>query len=690
MDISYYKSLEPIFGSWYITRLIGEGSFGKVFEIEKKDERFGKCYKAALKVISIPQSSSEITSLRSEGMSEADVTDYFRGIVGDVINEYDLMAKLKGNSHIVSCEDYIVVDHEDGMGWDILIRMELLQPLVKALENAELSEGEVIKLGVDLCRALESCQKYNIIHRDIKPENIFISELGEYKLGDFGIARTQEKTTSAMSRKGTCTYMAPEIYNGQSYGKSVDIYSIGLVMYRLLNKNRAPFFPEFPKPISYADKENALMRRMKGEPITRPINGSDELIKVVMKACSYASNDRYSNPEDMRRALEALEGKSYESFANEKTDIFEDEKTETILKNIVDDEKTETLLKNRVTKEEKTESLLSDEDEKTSTILNADKAISESTNVMFEKEDSDKTLSVYSSGNVYDSAVINEIKEDAKPKKKSGKAWIFILVAVLAIAGIVAVVVINKSKSSKKMTMDEKIMEFIECSSINGKSIMTTDNITDYLDELIGNAPLEKASYIENTMLKKTNIKNGVLAHCYATDGDYEYFDISDSGDANAKKWISFDCFVEGQLREYAYIMISDIGSKSVFGLDQYLSEHGYKSADDIVRGLGLDVEKIKSSEDGLRIDTETGKIAVSYSSYEDIPYYNIVYYNGEELFGIDISEVVMNELDEGVLPGRYISINMGKIVGEEKERILKFLKTGKTGEVTEVKEVEE
>ena len=68
----------------------------------------------------------------------------------------------------------------------------LLTPLYQHLREHPLSEEDVIRLGIDLCRALEICQKYNIIHRDIKPENIFYSEQGSFKLGDFGIARQLE------------------------------------------------------------------------------------------------------------------------------------------------------------------------------------------------------------------------------------------------------------------------------------------------------------------------------------------------------------------------------------------------------------------------------------------------------------------------------------------------------------------
>ena len=96
--------------------------------------------------------------------------------------------------------------------------MELLtnlydQVMSNSSSEACLSQREVIKLGVHLCRALELCSRKNIIHRDIKPENIFISPHGEYKLGDFGVARQVEQTMSGLSKKGTYTTMAPEVFS---------------------------------------------------------------------------------------------------------------------------------------------------------------------------------------------------------------------------------------------------------------------------------------------------------------------------------------------------------------------------------------------------------------------------------------------------------------------------------------------
>ncbi len=298
-----YEIGSEVFGHWVIKRLIGEGSFGKVYEIER--ENFGT-YRAALKVITIPSNSVEVKNAREEGMDEKSIQIYFYSVVEDIVREFALMSRLKGMTNIVSYEDHEVVAHEDGIGWDILIRMELLTPLLAYAYAHPMSRRDIIKIGIDMCNALELCQKYNIIHRDIKPENMFVSDNGDYKLGDFGIARTVEKTSSGLSKKGTYSYMAPEVYRGLPYGFSVDIYSLGILLYRLLNANRTPFLPPAPAPITYTAREEALERRMRGDAIELPLYGQGRLGEIVLKACAYEPKERYSSPMEMRQELEAI------------------------------------------------------------------------------------------------------------------------------------------------------------------------------------------------------------------------------------------------------------------------------------------------------------------------------------------------------------------------------------------------
>lgn len=347
MNLTYYKEMEPFWGVWRIKRLLGEGSFGKVFEIERED--FGRVYTAALKIITIPQNESELKSVLSDGMDQKSATEYFKSFVMEVVGEFALMAEFKGNSNIVSYEDHMVVEHRDGIGWDILIRMELLTPLLE-YTSAEhpMSRNQVIKLGMDMCRALEYCQKQNVIHRDIKPENIFVSRSGDFKLGDFGIARTAEKTMSGLSRKGTYSYMAPEVYKGEEYGASVDIYSLGIVLYRLLNKNRTPFLPDYPQPITHGDRENAIARRIAGERMLLPTDARDKLGEIILKACAYEPHERYSTPKQMRMELEAV------SFNNGLQETEEEERTVLLASAFADAEKAEMLVADSKIEEKET------------------------------------------------------------------------------------------------------------------------------------------------------------------------------------------------------------------------------------------------------------------------------------------------------------------------------------------------
>ena len=306
MENDYYKRYEPFFGSWYIRRFIGKGSYGRVFEIERKDA-FGTVYTGALKAITVPTSEDELENLLANGMDRDSASTYFRNYAEGLNREIALMSRLKGHSNIVSYEDHDIRPHGDGMGWDMLIRMELLTPITSFQKaNKPFTRRQVIQLGIDLCRALEVCQKYNIIHRDIKPANIFLSETGDFKLGDFGVARIASASTGASTRAGTVNYMAPEVFRSEKYTSNVDLYSLGLVMYQLLNANRMPLCPPYPQLMTPDQWEQANARRLSGTALPPPVNADGRLAEIVLKACAPNSAGRYETPALMRQALEAI------------------------------------------------------------------------------------------------------------------------------------------------------------------------------------------------------------------------------------------------------------------------------------------------------------------------------------------------------------------------------------------------
>ena len=300
---------------WKVVEKIGEGAHGVVYKIMR--EHHGIISYAAVKVISIPQNPSEVANIRSNGITEEAAKSYFEGVVTDFIKEIQLMVSLKGAPNIVTIEDFDVVEKKEEIGWDIYIRMELLTSLSDYIEKHPMKSKDIIKLGQDICSALEFCNSKNIIHRDIKPENIFVSEHGDFKVGDFGVARELEKTSGAMSMKGTYNYMAPEVVvknydlttnirSQKRYDSTVDIYSLGIVLYKIMNNNRLPFIDPHAPFIKHHEVSEALDRRFSGEPIPAPVATNKALVEVVLKACAFKPSQRYRSAGEMKAALKAI------------------------------------------------------------------------------------------------------------------------------------------------------------------------------------------------------------------------------------------------------------------------------------------------------------------------------------------------------------------------------------------------
>ena len=305
---SYNEKYAPLLGEWTIKRCIGSGSYGRVFEIERRDA-LGTVNTSALKIISLPQSEDDLRStIETNNLTGDSVSSYYRSCADAITNEIKLMSELKAQSNIVSYEDHKIVPHKDGIGWDILIRMELLTPLnVHLQRTVQMPRGEVVRMGIHLCRALELCQRHNIIHRDVKSENIFISADGNYKLGDFGVARTVLASSGALTQVGSPSYMAPEMFQaGKTYNASVDTYALGLVLYRCLNEGRLPFYPPYPQPLTPEDRNMAEGKRLSGLELPRAVNATAALDAILRKACAPDPAGRFASPTEMRLALEKL------------------------------------------------------------------------------------------------------------------------------------------------------------------------------------------------------------------------------------------------------------------------------------------------------------------------------------------------------------------------------------------------
>ena len=291
-----FKPGDIVMDSWEIVRLLGEGGYGSVYEIRKNI--YGVNSVSALKVMPIPKERNYISALLSMGSTKQQVDEEIRSQVNRSVAEVQTMKRLIDHPAVVRCEDFSVVQYEDDESWDIFIRMELLTPLPDWMNHHPITPEKVREIGVTLADLLQYCGENKILHRDIKPGNLFMNSMNHIKLGDFGLARTLSAGSSTHSHGvGTDAFMAPEVAANQHYDNHADIFSLGLVLYWLLNNRRLPFMGD---GVSFSQ---AISLRITGRPLP-PIDGVDKmLMDAILCACAFKPENRFRTAAAMKQAL---------------------------------------------------------------------------------------------------------------------------------------------------------------------------------------------------------------------------------------------------------------------------------------------------------------------------------------------------------------------------------------------------
>ena len=267
---AFYHKYGPIWDNYEIGELIGQGSFGNVWDLLSNGQSTGRVLK---EVLVPPESAGGLVEARLQGLDEKGALLYYEGMKARALEEVLMMKRLFSYDEFVRFHDYKVCrlhKSKDDFGWILFILMERLTPFKKKLIDEGITVSELYRLGADMCRALVVLKKEGILHRDIKPENIFYdAEVKRYKLGDFGISYYKSRETEVKGQPGTLTYMSPEVYKGKSFSFEDDLYAVGMLLYKLLNDNRIPFLSVYPAPYSPVERNQAMNRRFQGEEIPR-------------------------------------------------------------------------------------------------------------------------------------------------------------------------------------------------------------------------------------------------------------------------------------------------------------------------------------------------------------------------------------------------------------------------------------
>lgn len=297
---------EKILG-YTVDEKIGSGGFGTVYRVFKTNA--SGTYIRAIKHMTIPNQKQYADVLNSMGGDYSKADDYFAGVLKEIVNEIQIISTLSeaGTQNIVRYYENDIVESDSPKRYDIYILMECLKPFTEYMYQHELRVKDVIKLGQDILTALVSCHEKNIIHRDIKDDNIFVSVNGVFKLGDFGVSKILKDRSRAESMKGTPNFIAPEVYLGkEKYDATVDIYSLGIVLYKLLNRSRNPFLPAFPQSYDSNDEDVAFEKRMNGDVPELPCDAKNALGEAILPSIK-VRNQRYDSAKAFLYALEQAE-----------------------------------------------------------------------------------------------------------------------------------------------------------------------------------------------------------------------------------------------------------------------------------------------------------------------------------------------------------------------------------------------
>jgi serine/threonine protein kinase len=267
-------------GRYRIVEKLGEGGMGEVYRA--RDEQLKR--DVAIKVLLAGTLSDEHARKR-------------------VRKEAETLSKLN-HSHIAQVYDFGTQD-----GTDYLVMEQVPgESLKEKLDKGSLPEKELVRLGGQIADALDEAHEKGIIHRDLKPGNVKLTDKGQAKVLDFGIAKllqsaseaTTQTLTETHSLAWTLPYMSPEQLCGEPIDGRSDLYSFGVMLYEMATARR-PFEEKLSTALS-----DAILHRAPPSPRTVNRRVSAGLENVILKCLEKDAERRYQSAKEIQIDLKRL------------------------------------------------------------------------------------------------------------------------------------------------------------------------------------------------------------------------------------------------------------------------------------------------------------------------------------------------------------------------------------------------
>lgn len=271
---------DKIIGQWRLLKRIGRGGMGAVYLAERADEQFEQ--QAALKILPTGLDTEEA---RARFLVE-------RQILARLV--HDNIARLLDGGVTDDGVPYFVMDYVVGL------------PVDQYCEQQSLDVEKRLALLLDIAKAVQFAHRNLIIHRDLKPNNVLVTENGQVRLLDFGIAKMLEPNTDSADltkvtqRPATPAYSSPEMLRGEPVDITSDVYSLGALMHVLLTGQA---------PLRYDGMSLAEMCDHAATMIPRPMSAIKtelhaDLDAIAAKALGKTPAERYESVERLADDIE--------------------------------------------------------------------------------------------------------------------------------------------------------------------------------------------------------------------------------------------------------------------------------------------------------------------------------------------------------------------------------------------------
>jgi serine/threonine protein kinase/tetratricopeptide (TPR) repeat protein len=259
-------------GGFELLEQIGQGSFGVVYRA--RDVRLDR--EVALKLLT-PTTGANLAG-------------------NSAVAEGRLLARLR-HPNVITVYGADVIDGVVGISMELLAGRTLEQELV---DRGPISAREAALVGLDLCRALAAVHRAGLVHRDVKPHNVMREAGGRTVLMDFGAGRENEQARRDLSTAGTPLYMAPEVLDGATATAVSDLYSLGVLLFKLVTRE----LPVTADSLDELRRAHASGRRRRLRDVRPDLPSS--FIKAIEGATATDPAARTGSAADLEHALEAV------------------------------------------------------------------------------------------------------------------------------------------------------------------------------------------------------------------------------------------------------------------------------------------------------------------------------------------------------------------------------------------------